>query len=86
MGVGGLLLWRRMLSRAGPVAVALVLLGAAAGCGPGDEDHEPGVTAVDSRGLPEAIAAAGALSGLLTAPNRVESCGLRPGGEAECWG
>ena len=75
-----------MLRRAGPVAVALVLLGAAAGCGPGDEDHEPGVAGVDSRSLPEAIAAAGALSGLLTKPNGAESCGLRPDGEAECWG
>ena len=89
--------WGRVLRRAGPVAL-VVLAATAAGCGTGDkaerpvatgsggEADRPVSTGADAAGLPEAIAAASALSGLLTPPNGSTSCGLRPEGTVECWG
>ena len=82
--------------------LVLVLAVVAAGCsgsGAGDKVAEPeqpterdsspgepigaGWSEVD---LLEAIEAADAASGRVTAPNTFESCGLRPDGELVCWG
>ena len=80
-----------------PWVIAVVLAAAACGGGetggrssergPDQRDlSEAPAIAADPQELAEAIDAAGALSGLLTSPKVSQSCALRPGGEAECWG
>ena len=53
-----------------------------------DQRDLPGASAMsaDPQELAEAIDAAGALSGLFTAPHGLQGCALRPTGEAACWG